>query len=167
MKWESRFGNSKRLIPVQTESEKRKHRCAFTGHRPEKLTRSELEIKQRLKEMVQSAIADGYNVFITGMARGVDLWAAEIVLEMKQINRDVKLICAIPYEGFEKRWSQEWIKLYRYVLKKADYVHVVSPAYSRDVFQRRNVWMVNSGQLQTPVLTSLSRPNAHILGQSL
>lgn len=31
-----------------TEAEKRLHRCAFTGHRPEKLTRPESEIKAAL-----------------------------------------------------------------------------------------------------------------------
>lgn len=42
------------------------------------------------------------DMFITGMARGVDIWAAEIVLKLRKEHGDIKLICASPYEGFEK-----------------------------------------------------------------
>ena len=103
-----------------TEPEKRLRRVCFTGHRPEKLNISEKEVKTKLKEAVQKAIADGYTTFISGMARGVDMWAAEIVLEEQKKNDEIKLICASPYEGFEKAWS--FIEKHRYnsILKKAD-----------------------------------------------
>lgn len=55
-----------------TEAEKRLHRCCFTGHRPEKLQRPENEIFTELEREIRHAILDGLNVFITGMARGVD-----------------------------------------------------------------------------------------------
>lgn len=61
----------------------RKHRCCFTGHRPEKLSLSENEVKPLLEKAIDNAIADGYVTFITGMAKGTDIWAAEIVLEKK------------------------------------------------------------------------------------
>ena len=48
------------------------HRCCFTGHRPEKLSVSEEDLKRELKKEIRLAIADGFNVFITGMAPGVD-----------------------------------------------------------------------------------------------
>ncbi|MFR6448175.1 MAG: hypothetical protein ACLUO6_12150 [Ruminococcus sp.] len=65
------------------ENEKRLHRCCFTGHRPEKLSLSENEVKHLLEKAIDNAIADGYVTFITGMAKGTDIWAAEIVLEKK------------------------------------------------------------------------------------
>ena len=40
----------------------------------------EREIKPLLEKAIADAIADGYVTFITGMAMGVDIWAAEIVL---------------------------------------------------------------------------------------
>ena len=58
-----------------TEAEKRMHRISFTGHRPEKLTRPDRAIKKDLEKEIRQAVADGLNVFITGMARGVDIWA--------------------------------------------------------------------------------------------
>ena len=54
-----------------TESEKRIYRCCFTGHRPEKLSISEREVKTALQKEIRLAIADGINVFITGMAPGM------------------------------------------------------------------------------------------------
>ena len=89
-----------------TESEKRMHRVCFTGHRPEKLTRDKKSILNDLEKEIRKAVADGLNVFITGMARGVDIWAAQIVLMLREEGLDVKLICTCPYEGFERKWSQ-------------------------------------------------------------
>ena len=66
-----------------SEAELRMHRCCFTGHRPDKMTLGEKEIKPMLEKAIDEAIEDGYVTFITGMAMGVDIWAAEIVLERK------------------------------------------------------------------------------------
>ncbi len=131
------------IVQYSTEEEKRMHRCCFTGHRPEKLIRSEKEIKAALREEIKQAIQDGLTVFITGMARGVDLWAAEIVLDMRKRNQAIKLICAIPHEGFEARWSASWKQLYHHVLDNADLVRVITSGYHTGVYQIRNEWMVN------------------------
>ena len=42
--------------------------CCFTGHRENKLKRSEKEILEDLKQAINQAIDDGYTTFITGMA---------------------------------------------------------------------------------------------------
>lgn len=126
-----------------TEAEKRMHRVCFTGHRPEKITRSEKAIKKDLEIEIRKAIADGLNVFITGMARGVDIWAAQIVLKLRDEGSEVRLICACPYEGFESGWSQKWQRQYKKILESADFVKYVCADYSLSCFQVRNEWMVN------------------------
>ena len=126
-----------------TENEKRMHRVCFTGHRPEKLTRTEKDIVCDLEKEIRQAIADGLSVFITGMARGVDIWAAQIVLSLRNSGYDIKLICACPYDGFESGWSKDWQKQYKEILAAADYVKYVCEGYSRSCFQIRNEWMVN------------------------
>lgn len=128
---------------MPSEKDKRIYRACFTGHRPENLQRSETEIKKDLEKQIRQAVADGLNVFITGMARGVDIWAAQIVLKLRDEGADIKLICAIPYSGFETGWSKEWQQQYGSILKAADYVKFVCNGYSRSCFQARNVWMVN------------------------
>lgn len=126
-----------------TEAEKRNHRVCFTGHRPEKLQRFESEIKVALEKEIRHAIADGFAVFISGMARGVDIWAAEIVLDLRDIGCPIKLICASPYEGFEQGWKDSWRQQYHAILKSADLVRYISPGYSKACFQIRNEWMVD------------------------
>ena len=126
-----------------TENERRMHRVCFTGHRPEKLTRTEKDIVRDLEKEIRQAIADGLSVFITGMARGVDIWAAQIDLSLRNSGYDIKLVCACPYDGFESGWSKDWQKQYKEILAAADYVKYVCEGYSRSCFQIRNEWMVN------------------------
>ena len=57
---------------MATEAEKRRHRCCFTGHRPEKLQVPESVVMAALEKEIRQAIADGFSVFISGMARGVE-----------------------------------------------------------------------------------------------
>lgn len=128
---------------MASEEELRLHRCCFTGHRPEKLNIPEKEVKADLRRQINHAVHDGFTVFITGMARGVDLWAAEIVLALRKRNKEIKLICAIPHDGFEARWSTSWQELYRYVLAEADLMRVISRGYYTGVYQIRNEWMIN------------------------
>lgn len=64
-------------------NELRKHRCCFTGHRPEKLKQPESEIRIALGKEIRTAVNEGFTVFISGMARGVDIRAAEIVLQLR------------------------------------------------------------------------------------
>lgn len=126
-----------------SEQELRRHRCCFTGHRPERLGMPESEVIFSLKEEIRTAIADGFQTFISGVARGVDLWAAEIVLAFRDEGAEIRLICASPYRGFESRWSREWQERYRRVMERADLVRFICPGYSQDCFQRRNEWMVD------------------------
>lgn len=130
-----------------SEAELRKHRCCFTGHRPEKLRRSEAVIRADLEHEIRNAVLKGITVFITGMARGVDLDAGEIVLQLRDEGLPVRLICASPYEGFERSWSSEWQNRYRTVLQSADLVRYICPGYSRGCFQIRNEWIVNHSSL--------------------
>ena len=131
------------VICLATETEMRLHRCCFTGHRPEKLHREEYEIRLDLECEIRKAIQDGFTVFISGMARGVDIDAAEIVLQLREDGYPVRLICACPYPGFENNWSRDWQTRYRVILSKADLVRCIRPQYSKGCFQIRNEWMVN------------------------
>lgn len=126
-----------------TQQEMKLHRCCFTGHRPEKLFLVDKEIIRELEREIELAIESGFTTFITGMARGVDIWAAEIVLKLRKKNKELHLICASPYEGFETRWSRDWQQRYKKVMKKADLVKYISDKYTPSCFRIRNEWMVN------------------------
>lgn len=128
---------------MATEAEMRLHRCCFTGHRPQKLRRTEKEIKADLESAIQQAITDGYTTFITGMAYGVDIWAGQIVVRLRKHNPALHLIAAVPFRGFEDRWSTDWKRTYQELLEQADLVKYICPGYNAGAYQRRNEWMVD------------------------
>ena len=130
-----------------SEPEKRKHRCCFTGHRPEKLKCGETEARALLVEHIRSAYSHSFSTFITGMARGIDLWAAEIVLAEKAAHPDIHLICALPHPDFEKRWGMTAQRQYQDILRRADLVRVICPEFSMGAYQKRNIWMVDHSSL--------------------
>lgn len=125
------------------ENDMRQHCCCFTGHREHKLKRPEEEIRKELEKAVGQAIEDGYTTFITGMATGTDIWAGEIVLQMKKHYPDLKLIAVVPYKGFEKNWDKSSQERYYNLLTHADLVQYICPHYTHYVFQIRNEWMVD------------------------
>ena len=69
-----------------------------------------------LKKEIEKSYKEGINVFITGMSRGVDTWAAEIVLKLRRKHRDIKLICAIPYPEFDQKWITKDKRKYKKIL---------------------------------------------------
>ncbi len=117
--------------------------CCFTGHRPEKLGMSENDAKALLKAALDKAISDGYRFFISGMARGIDMWAADLVLQAREQNPDIHLICIIPYNGFEKSWADSEKSAYNRIIEQADSVEFVLSHYSKSSFQLRNTKMVD------------------------
>ena len=127
---------------LMTEAEKRRHRCVIAGHRPERLGIEEQQVRAFLEREIKAAYSCGMNVFISGMARGVDQWAADIVLKMKESFPDIRLICAIPYVGFERSWNERDRREYARIAARADLVRFIGNGSGRSCFMRRNRWMV-------------------------
>ena len=106
--------------------------CCFTGHRPDKLPWGEEESDPRclrLKEAVARAVEDAYvsgvRRFITGMARGVDLYCAEAVLALRETEQDIVLECARPCETQADSWPEEQKRRYQSILDRCDFETLV------------------------------------------
>lgn len=86
----------------------------------------------------------GVRTFITGMARGVDTWAAEIVLELRDALPElgIQLWAAIPYRRQASAWSEADRQRREDILARADKVEHISLDYFRGALQKRNRWMV-------------------------
>ena len=132
---------------TMNQEELRIHRCCFTGHRPDKMELGEKEIKPLLEKAIDEAIADGYVTFITGMAPGTDIWAAEIVLEKMKSNKDLHLVCALPHPNFESRRSISEKMRFNKIIKNADIVKGINDHYFTGCYQVRNEWMVDKSNL--------------------
>lgn len=129
------------------ETELRKHRCCFTGHRPEKLKIPEDRLVLLLEEEIRKAITGGFTTYITGMAKGTDLIAGEIVLRLREQDDRLKLICALPHPGFGLHWGGGWTERFQKVLAAADLVRTICPDFYYAAYQTRNEWMVRHSAL--------------------
>ena len=126
------------------------YRVSFTGYRPEKLPFfSEddpmcIDLKSKLTGQIKKLIEDGADEFFTGMARGVDTWAAEAVLELKAEYPDIKLTAVIPCPEQADKWSREDRERYRGLLEACDKKLVTSPHFVRGCMQKRNRALVDA-----------------------
>lgn len=133
--------------------------CAFTGHRPIKFAfgyneaaQECIAVKKALEREIHLLICEGVTVFISGMAQGVDLWAAEILLKLRAANPALKLYCAVPYKGHANEWPEGLKKRYDAILEQADRVSAISTSYTPDCFAKRDKWMVDRAQYILAVL---------------
>ena len=128
--------------------------CCFTGHRPQSLPWGYNEsglafilFKNKLKKAIKSAIADGFNHFISGMALGVDMLAAELVLELKKKHPNIILECAIPCKNQSCKWQSDSVDRYNAILEQADKVTMVSDTnYFNGCMQKRNKYMIDKSE---------------------
>lgn len=117
--------------------------CCFTGHRPEKMHRSYPESLRLLCASVMDAYDAGYRIFISGMSRGIDLWAAHIMIVLRSLHPDIRLVAAIPFPAFDQKWNIEEQHVYQALLAQADLVCTISKIRTARSFQFRNMWMVD------------------------
>lgn len=130
-------------------------KICFTGHRPKSLPWGYDETKEScilfknvMFSIIEKAILNGYTYFISGMALGIDMICAEIVLNLKKKYKNIILECAIPCLNQEKQWPLSEQERYRKILHKADIVHYVSKEeYSNTCMNDRNNYMVEQSDV--------------------
>ena len=116
----------------------------ITGHRPEKLpTGAALRMLQSLLyREIESAMEDGAHTFYTGMARGVDLWAADMILHFRKQYPAVNLVCVLPCADRTETISGPERFHVHAVMQAADQVIPLSEHFYRCCFRDRNAYMV-------------------------
>ncbi len=140
------------------EIEKERTVC-FTGHRPNKLPINERgpsvvlsAIKSTLYYKILELAQQGYEYFVTGLAKGVDLWAAEFVIQVRKSYPNIKLIGVKPFEGHGDDFLGEDLYTYNNVLCDSDEIICLADKYSSDVYKKRNYFMVDNSSLLVAVV---------------
>ncbi len=125
--------------------------CAFTGYRPEKLPFGDdmnhplcKRLEQNLFCNILRLTRESVTTFITGMARGTDMMAAELVLQLRDTlpSRNIALWAAIPYDRQAASWQAADQKRYARIMERADRIEYIGHAYHSGCFHKRNRWMV-------------------------
>lgn len=144
--------------------------CCFTGHRCEKMPwkynendEKCIQMKEEIRKQIINAISKGYKYFITGMALGFDIICAEIVLKLKKVYPEIKLIGALPCLNQEIRWSKSYKKRYKKLLKNLDYIWCKNVEYTTRCFFERNDYMVLNSSMIISYYTGGSGGTAYTL----
>jgi len=124
----------------------------FTGHRPQTITylwdetsQQSLELKSKIKKAIIHLIENkDVKHFISGMALGVDMIAAEIVLELKDEYPEITLECAIPCETQASKWSEKYRYRYFKIVEMSDKETLLQTHYTADCMHKRNRYMVDN-----------------------
>lgn len=130
----------------------KKKTVAFSGHRTDRMARLSADRKKLFTEVAFDTFAaieyhcikEGYHTFITGMADGFDLIAAEEVLKLKKDYPYIRLKCAVPFKGQADRYTAADKERYNDILAQADEVIILSDNYFDGCFLRRNDYLLDN-----------------------
>lgn len=111
---------------------------AFTGHRTYRD-----EAREQLSAALEALYNRGFRTFLSGMALGFDLAAAEAVVSLRGRHPGVRLVAAVPFRGQADRFPAAQRRRYEAILARADEVVVLADEYHRGCYARRNDFLVD------------------------
>lgn len=100
---------------------------AFKGHRDNRSLLNDREVlSNEIEKIILAYYSQGFRYFMTGMAIGFDLLAAEAVLRLKPLYSGLKLIAAIPFPEHSKHYNDEDKRRYENILPQCEETILVS-----------------------------------------
>jgi uncharacterized phage-like protein YoqJ len=83
-------------------------------------------IKKAVKKQIIASLDGGLEWIIVSGQWGVEIWAAEAVLELKKVYKSLRLAVITPFLEQEEKWNDSKKELYKNILTRADYVNSVT-----------------------------------------
>lgn len=123
---------------------------AITGYKPNELGIFTAQnpgiaiIKHTLRSRIINLIEDGVEWFILTGQTGTELWAAEVIIELKEEGSAIKFAVLMPFLEQESRWPEPMKESYHHVLSKADFVDAITkrPYDSPSQLRQKNDFIV-------------------------
>ena len=103
--------------------------CAITSQRPTRFKFKYQEymtsckrLKKRLHDVFTELYRRGVRRFYVGGALGVDLWAGEILLEMRRQEeyQELEIVLVYPFPGHDERWDPKSRERLRHLKENCD-----------------------------------------------
>ena len=113
--------------------------ACFTGHRTYDGSRN-----SELESAIRELYAEGYRIFLCGMALGFDIEAAEVALALRGELAGLRVAAIIPFEGMQRGFSEEWQNRFERIVSEADEAIILAPHYSSEVYAVRNNFLVDN-----------------------
>ena len=111
--------------------------ACFTGHRTYDGSRN-----SELESAIRELYAEGYRIFLCGMAIGFDIESAEVALTLREELAGVKVVAIIPFEGMQRGFSGSWQSRFESIVSDADEVITLAIRYSATVYVAPNNFLV-------------------------
>ncbi|MDQ0218940.1 DUF1273 domain-containing protein [Peribacillus cavernae] len=102
-------------------------------------------IKRAIKLRLLPFIEEGAEWVIISGQLGVELWAAEVAIELKNEHEQVKLGVLTPFLNQEESWNEGNQEYYQRILSQADFVDSISkkPYEGPQQLRTKNFFMVH------------------------
>ncbi|MFP7253095.1 SLOG family protein [Terribacillus goriensis] len=102
-------------------------------------------IKQTIRDKLIGLIETGLEWVLLSGQTGVELWAAQVVLDLKEEEYDIQLAVIPPFDNQDARWSEDLQEEYQELIMLADFYQ---PIYEGDYkgpyqFKARDKWMLS------------------------
>lgn len=131
--------------------------CAVTGHRPNRFAFKYNEEHPLCRE-IKAAISEqfrwmyeeqGVRHIYVGGALGVDMWAGEAALQLKETPGygELRLHIALPFDGHDSKWSQWCRERLESLIRHSDECVTVGNTGSRESYLARNRYLVNRADI--------------------
>ena len=111
--------------------------AAFTGHRTYRR-----EADAAICRSIAELHAAGVRTFMSGMAVGFDLAAAEAVLDCRQQLPGLRLAAVVPFRGQQERFSDGDRERFARIWAAADERIMLAERYYPACYLRRDDWLV-------------------------
>lgn len=125
--------------------------CAITSQRPTRFKFKYQEymtsckrLKKRLHDVFAELYRRGVRRFYVGGALGVDLWAGEILLEMRRQEeyRELEIVLVYPFPGHDERWDPKSRERLRHLKENCDQFVMGSKIVGAQGYRERTAYMV-------------------------
>lgn len=130
--------------------------CAVAGDRPTRFKFKYNETyslcKKIKKSMLESLreLHDKFEVqdYYVGGALGVDMWAGELILRLKETPgyEDIRLHIVLPFPGHDVRWDERSRKRMDFLRRHSESCITIGQQDCRESYLRRNCYMVNHAE---------------------
>lgn len=127
--------------------------CAVTGHRPSRFKFKYSEDYSLCKKIKRAMFnqfkklydEQGVRRYYVGGALGVDMWAGELILRLKEQPGygDIELIVVLPFEGHDAKWDERSKRRMDFLLRMCSDCVIVGKENCRESYIKRNCYMVD------------------------
>ena len=141
--------------------------CCFTGHRNIPAEDGE-NVKTKLKEQILALLEEGNRTFLVGGARGFDMLAAEVLLDLREKEgKELHLFSALPFPEWREFWPDESFAREERILKASDNVSFSKQKINRRAYLDRDRKMVDESSVCIAWCTRRSGGTAYTIRYAL